>query len=663
VTSPLSIACPPKGFRCDINGLRAWAVAVVILYHFGISGFDGGFIGVDVFFVISGFLMTAIIVKGLEQHSFSLVSFYLARARRIVPALLGLCAVLLGAGYFIMLSPDYERLAKHTIAAIAFISNFTFWNEAGYFDVSSHDKWLLHTWSLSVEWQFYLVLPLLLWGAWRVRPGRETQVWVSLAGIAASLSLSVLLTAAHPNAAFFLLPTRAWEMLGGGLAFLLSGAIASAKQVQRWGEPIGLILIIGSVAAFDNGRVWPGWNAVVPVGGAMLVLLANRSTLLTANHVAQWIGDRSYSLYLWHWPVFVAISLFEAQSSPLIIAVAILATAVLADQSFRWIEIPGRRRLGQLGNGRAVAITALALGIVLAPAIVIDCNLGFAGRFPAIVEAAAQAAKDGNQRSGECHPEKGRISPSCVYGSGKVGVIAIGDSHLNATITALAEALAPRGVGVTEWSYSACAFVPGVKISPYGSLARKGKDFQCPEFIGWVEEKLDAMPAEIPVVLINRYAFAAFGYNEDNYPGNIPQVYFSRPYQQTTSEYLAEFADHITESACQLARKRTVYLMRPIPEMGISVPNILSRRLQFGLGYEVSIPIEDYRKRNEWVWAAQDAARDKCGVRILDPLPYLCTNDRCYGSKNSYPLYRDDDHLSESGNKLLVPMFQAISFD
>lgn len=165
-------------FRADINGLRAWAVAAVIFYHFGIPGFSGGFVGVDVFFVISGFLMTGIVVKGLERGNFSLMGFYMARGRRIVPALVAVCAVLLAMGWWVLLPPDYKMLGSHAVYSLAFLSNVEFWQEAGYFDVASHEKWLLHTWSLSVEWQFYLILPVVLWVVWRLKPGRDRRAHV-----------------------------------------------------------------------------------------------------------------------------------------------------------------------------------------------------------------------------------------------------------------------------------------------------------------------------------------------------------------------------------------------------------------------------------------------------------------------------------------------------
>ncbi len=209
-------------FREDINGLRAWAVVIVILFHFGVPGFSGGFIGVDVFFVISGFLMTRIVIRGLENNKLSIIDFYMARARRIIPALLALCTVLLGLGWFVLVPPDYEKLGSHAVSSAAFVSNIKYWAETGYFDSASHEKWLLHTWSLSVEWQFYILLPVALWAVWRVKPGRSAQIWAIATCLLASLLASVLTTAHSPATAFFMLHTRAWEMLSGGLVFLLS---------------------------------------------------------------------------------------------------------------------------------------------------------------------------------------------------------------------------------------------------------------------------------------------------------------------------------------------------------------------------------------------------------------------------------------------------------
>lgn len=171
---------------------------------------------------------------------------------------------------------------------------------------------------------------------------------------------------------------------------------------------------------------------------------------------------------------------------------------------------------------------------------------------------------------------------------------------------------------------------------------------------------MQALPATIPVVIINRYPQVALAQNGDGNLINVPQVYFSKVYESASPEFLADFASHITSSACELAKQRTVYLVRPIPEMGFDVPKTLSRRIAFGATDDIFVTIESYQKRYAWVWAAQDAARDQCDIKILDPTPFLCRHGRCYGSQNGRPLYSDGHHLSGFGNQLLVPMFAQV---
>lgn len=648
-----------SGFRRDINGLRAWAVVFVILYHFSTPGFGGGFIGVDVFFVISGFLMTGIVVKNLERGCFSLIDFYLARARRIVPALLGLCAVLLALGFFFLSPPDYKTLGTHTIGSLGFFSNFKYWDEAGYFDVASHEKWLLHTWSLSVEWQFYLLLPIVLWLTWRIRPGRATQIGVVLAGIALTLGWSLLSTGRSPTAAFFLLHTRAWEMLCGGLVFLLGAAIRPGEAGGRWLEALGMAAILAAAMLFDPDSPWPGWRATIPVVGTMLVLTSNRASPWTGHRAAQWLGERSYSLYLWHWPVFVGLSFAQLQHDAIALAGGLLLTGLLGDLSCRWLEIPGRRLLGGLGAPSALMLLAAAGGAVLAPALAIRLKDGVGGRFPPLVELAAAETNNFNHRRTDCHTKRGSQSLSCIYGGKTRKLIAVGDSHVSALVSGIAAARKNDDDGVVQWSYSGCPFVPGIKQRPR-KLAKLDKSYQCGAFIEWAQRELDAIPPDIPIVIINRYAQGAWGPNEEHAAVEAPEVYFSKEYAATTPELLAEFGRHITDTACRLAQRRTVYMLRPIPEMGFDVPKTLSRRLALGISDDVSIPYTDYQRRNGWVLAAQDAAHEQCGVRILDPLPYLCRDGRCYGSQKGHPIYVDDDHLSEFGNKLLVPVFRRI---
>lgn len=650
-----------SGFRGDINGLRAWAVVFVVLYHFGIPGFGGGFVGVDIFFVISGFLMTGIAIRGLELGSFSVLQFYLARAKRIVPALATLCAVLLALGWLVLLPPDYKALATQSVYSLAFLSNIEFWRTAGYFDVASHEKWLLHTWSLSVEWQFYLLLPLVLPLVWRLRPGRMAQAVALLVLFAFSLIASVHAVGTDASGAFFLLHARAWEMIAGGLVFLAAPLLRMTDGTRRAVEAVGLAMLVVSLFLFDQTSRWPGWNALLPVAGAALVLAVQRESAWTGNRVAQWLGDRSYSIYLWHWPVFVALMFSEQQRHAWALSAGLLLTLLLGHLSYHWVENSTRKALAVVRAPRAAVLLAALVLAIATPGVAVWAYKGVAGRFAPEVEMAAAEATNSNPRKRDCHSDNGTSSPSCLYGGGTSwNAIVAGDSHGDAVMTAVAQA--SGGGGVVQWTYSGCPFVSGLKKIP-GELAKLGSKYRCSEFIEWAEARLNTLPAAIPLVIVKRYAVSAFGPNEEHRPDRAPSVYFSQVHGRASPEFLREYGERITASACALARRRTVYLMRPLPEIGVDVPKFLPRRVSVGRSGEITLPLAEYRARNDWVWQAQDAARAQCGVRILDPLPFLCRDGHCYGSKDGRPLYYDDDHISEFGNKLLVPMFKQVFAD
>lgn len=364
ISAGATAAPPPKQFRHDINGLRAIAVMAVVLYHFGIPGFSGGFVGVDVFFVISGFLMTGIIISGLERGNFSLWGFYLARARRIIPALLVLCATLLMLGWLWLPSADYKPLATHVVTALAFVSNVKFWREAGYFDAASHEKWLLHTWSLSVEWQFYILLPLGCLLVWHLL-GKRALLWVLVALGVGSLLLSLYASQRWPVPAFYLLPTRIWEMLAGGLVWWLTRQHRVNARLSTLLEGVGLLLIVLAIVLFDTSLPWPGPAALVPVIGAMLILAANRQhSWLTSNLISRHLGASSYSIYLWHWPVVVLLTFANQQSNNTLVAAGLVITLLLGEASFRFIENPARKILSGFSSALNSAIIALPVVII-----------------------------------------------------------------------------------------------------------------------------------------------------------------------------------------------------------------------------------------------------------------------------------------------------------
>lgn len=637
------------GFRADINGLRAWAVVAVVLYHFAVPGLSGGFVGVDVFFVISGMLMSGIVIEALQAGRFSLLAFYLARARRILPALLVLCAVLLVLGWFFLMPLEYENLGRHARDSLLFSSNLRYLRESGYFDIGSHEKWLLHTWSLSVEWQFYVLLPLLLLGLWRLSPARSVVLWVVAVVLLSSLALCIWITTLNPAQAFFGLHTRAWELLVGALVYLLGSRLrlsARERVVLAWS---GLLCIALACVCFSAAMQWPGWLALLPVAGAAMVLLARSDTLGTNSAVAQWLGTRSYSIYLWHWPVVVALTYAELQAQQQWLALGLVISLLLGHFSYVWVEVPSRRLLNRAGMlGGAVWLVCLLL-LVGGSAQWVRKS-GFAQRLPETVARIEAERLNHNPRQSECL-DKG---VACTYGGSSIKAIVLGDSHADALVTSIAAALPQSSDGLLFRAANSCLILPGAHS--VGAV-----DGVCQEINNWVATDLGGSYPGVPVILINRLAVSVFG----GMPGELddvagrPKVYFSQRYESPSPAFIQEFSEHYLASVCALAKSHPVYLSRSIPEMPVSVPGAIGRALLLGRTRDVSISLAQYRARQGFLLALQDQAVERCGAKILDPLPFLCDSRECFGSVNGWPLYSDDDHLSESGNKRLIPMFSA----
>ncbi len=320
-------------FRTDINGLRAIAVIAVVLFHFNPMILPGGFAGVDIFFVISGFLMTRIIFEGIISNSFSFIKFYISRANRIIPPLTALCFVLLVFGWFCLTPMDYLILDKHIVSSLTFISNMIYWSESGYFDPTSREKWLLHTWSLSVEWQFYIIYPVVLVLLSRLVSLPQVKKILVLVTFLSFL-VCVVATIKWPTPAYFLLPTRAWEMLFGGIVYLYP--MKFRESSKKYFEIFSLLLILASYFAMNSHLSWPGYLSFIPVFGAFLLLMTNRqNSPFTNNIVFRYIGKWSYSIYLWHWPLVVLGFYYNIQHW---IYIALPLSILLGYISYTYIE-------------------------------------------------------------------------------------------------------------------------------------------------------------------------------------------------------------------------------------------------------------------------------------------------------------------------------------
>ncbi len=337
-------------YRPEIDGLRALAVVPVILFHAGFPQFSGGYIGVDVFFVISGYLITTILITELQSGQFSLVRFYERRARRILPALFLVVAVSLFAGWFILFPADLEQLAMSVVAVATFLSNFFFWSESGYFDTSTELKPLLHTWSLAVEEQYYIFFPILLAALWRFGNRVLISVLVSVLALSLSVVLFDLGAISEKEAAFYLLPGRAWELMIGALISVLyvrnnfksvSPAVAGSLSA------LGMSFILYAVFFFDENTPFPSHYTLIPTIGTALIILFEKpntwSFRLLSNPICIGVGLVSYSAYLWHQPLFAYTRYLSLEEpSHLLMAGLSALTFLLAYLSFRFVETPFR---------------------------------------------------------------------------------------------------------------------------------------------------------------------------------------------------------------------------------------------------------------------------------------------------------------------------------
>ncbi|MBA4013868.1 MAG: acyltransferase [Phenylobacterium sp.] len=370
-------------YRPEIDGLRAVAVIPVILFHAGLSIFKGGYVGVDIFFVISGYLITSILLSELESGDYSIPRFYERRARRILPALFFVIVCCIPFAWMWMLPSELERFSKSIVSVVLFISNIQFWREEGYFAPEVDLKPLLHTWSLAVEEQYYLLFPLFLLATWRL--GRRRVFWLICAVAALSLLISEWGWRHEPTANFYLAPTRAWELLAGSIcAFWLRDR---EQRTSNWLSAAGLGLIVFAILIYDDAVPFPSTYALVPVLGTALIILFGGAGTWTASLLRTrafvGVGLISYSAYLWHQPLFAfaRIRSFTEPSTVLMIALAALSL-ILAHFSWRYIEKPfrnGQRSILPTRRGMFAAsgvIGALFIGLGVAGSV----NDGFASR-------------------------------------------------------------------------------------------------------------------------------------------------------------------------------------------------------------------------------------------------------------------------------------------
>lgn len=418
----------PSSYRADIDGLRAIAVLSVVIYHAFPSTLRGGFIGVDIFFVISGFLISSIIFDGLVHNKFSFLEFYARRVRRIFPALILVLITCLAFGWFLLLANEYQALGKHVAGGAAFVSNFTLWSESGYFDVAAQSKPLLHLWSLGIEEQFYLFWPLLLWLAYR---NHKNFLALTLLIALASFAINIWTVSSNPVAAFYSPLSRFWElMIGGILAYLVLHKPQYVSKYSGVQSLTGLLLIATSLFILRDDSTFPGWWALLPTVGTFLVLSAmptawlNRHVL--SNRILVWVGLISYPLYLWHWPVLYLMSLVSVRSH-ISRLIAVSLSVVLAALTYLMIEKPIRRSKA-MGRNVGFLIAGMTACGIFGLSSLVSGGLGF--RLPQQFNAFTRSSPADSPK--DCLlKDRADFAPKCTEVLRRPAIFIWGDSHAN----------------------------------------------------------------------------------------------------------------------------------------------------------------------------------------------------------------------------------------
>ncbi len=639
------------------------AVLAVVLYHFGFPGLAGGFVGVDVFFVISGFLIGGILWRDFEANGrLNLSRFYIRRVKRLAPAYFAMAGATALAAWVILLPFEFREFGKSLIAATVYLSNILFYRGAGYFDIASELKPLLHTWSLSVEEQFYIVVPLMIL---LLKFSPRAVLGAMIVGFVASLVACVLITPHSQTATFYLFPFRAWELLAGVLLAVTGHRRGADWDIAPWASFAGLTMVLCGIALIQPGEGFPGWQATLPVLGTVLLLANGRNDNAVNRALSMrgpvFIGMISYSLYLWHWPVLILSTYWRGGYAGLYEAAAWMGLAFgLAILSWRFVERPVRELEGI--RGRAVLIwLAIPTTAALAFGALAYIKDGLPGRFAPHVRPHIAASAAFLQDWSRCYrPAEGDFQgvEICPIGSeGAPKVLVWGDSHVRAFREGLNLAALEQGTpGWIIW-HAGCA--PLFDIDKRESYATRAQDAACRRDNDQIRKGLASLTGVSRVLLIGRWSYYAegrgIGVDEDNTialsglgGSNNAQV-LNRAIPPT----VAELRRHFDE----------VHVLRQVPE----VPGYDSRDAARDLAHgRRAAPFTVARAdltariaRSEAPWKGEEEAGS---IRWIDTHETLCDGDTCGVIQNGESWYFDNNHINNIGavqmRHLFAPLFQ-----
>ncbi|GAB3108503.1 acyltransferase family protein [Pseudomaricurvus hydrocarbonicus] len=626
----------------------------MLFFHGGLFGVTGGYVGVDVFFVISGYLITSILINEIEGGQFSILSFYERRARRILPALAVVLIAATIAAVVFMPSDFLKDYSKSLVSVVTFSSNVYFYLTNGYFSTAADEKPLLHTWSLAVEEQYYIFFPVLLSLLWFM--GRKNLIlFIFSVAILSLLFAQYQSSQQMVDANFYLIFSRAWELFFGALVALVGVqrlSIGSASREILGG--LGLVLIFYSILFFDKHTPFPSVYTLIPVLGTMLIISFSNSTTLIgkllSHRLLVGIGLISYSLYLWHQPIFAFLRMKTVgEPGQYLFMLAIVAAIILSAFTYHYVEKPFRNR-NAISRKKIFQLSSATIGVFLMMGLSGYYWDGFKGRIgePLYLDTAQFSPKRKT-----CHT-KGHdyLKPenACQYFGSDVAWASFGDSHIVEPTYALAQLLDRDDKGLLHLSFSGC---------PPALLFEVNR----PSCSKWVNEALAFLESEdaIKHVLLGfRYSAFLYGDQLDHYPdipNEDPVDEFTHPQENADLRevYWHSFSEIVRRL---MASNKKVYVLYPIPELPVHISKAVSPFSIFGsqtmIDLDSATTSQYYFERNQFILKKLDALPYGENLHAIKPFDILCNKVSCPAVKRDVALYFDDDHLSVEGARLLL---------
>jgi len=653
MTKPLAVGPDARAarlkYRADIDGLRAIAVLLVLIFHFELFPIiKAGFLGVDIFFVISGFLITTILKNQLDTGVFSLCMFYVNRIRRLAPALLAILFMVMTAGFVWLFPTELIELSRQALVSQLYVANFYFWRNINYFGLGVHDVYLLHTWSLAVEEQFYLLYPACLWF---LHSHLRKYFWSSIAvACLISFGLNVLFMDQKPEATFYLLPTRGWELLIGALLpFVASKWKTRTKSMDEMLGLLGVGLIaLGAVCYRHDFRI-PGYYALLPTIGAACLLLSGEKQTAIISKALSWplivyIGKISYSLYLVHWPLHIfAGYLIEDYSLGWRLGMFLLSM-LLAALVYHAVEDPIRRRHRFVSSRTLLSGYATGLAATVSLFIVIYASGGLPQRLPDNVIRMANYVNDTTGPLQECEFDGKPLSgPNsfCRIGAENQtpSWVVYGDSHAWAAYPAFDKWLRSNGQAGYFIFRNSCPPVSGVHLF--------GDHGTCFAFNREVTDFIATHDNLKNIALVSIWLQAPEG-----------RLSNSSQILPTRHESVQLFTDRFSQTLEHLHNLgRHIYVWEPVPGARKNVPRELARATLEHRQADIEFTLAEYYSTYQFFFDALQKNRQWIAASF-SPSRALCGNGKCAVARNGVPLYSDNNHMTKSTIDFWVDVLQ-----